>query len=141
MAFSREARLPFLDYDLVDYCLTLPDSLYINDGWQKIILREATEGIIPEEIRWRTDKVGYAAPLDIWMRRDLKDWTEERIYDSQLLNIPGYDRTAVETLWKDHLIEKANNSWALWRWVSLSEWLDLKNIGTWRSGMETHLSL
>ena len=140
MAFSREARLPFLDYDLVDYCLTLPDSLYINDGWQKIVLREATKGVIPEEIRWRTDKVGYAAPLDIWMRRDLKDWTEERIYDSQLLDIPDYDRTTIESLWKDHQNEKANNSWALWRWVSLSEWLDLKNIGTWRSGMETHLS-
>ena len=140
MAFSREARLPFLDYDLVDYCLTLPDSLYINDGWQKIVLREATKGVIPEEIRWRTDKVGYAAPLDIWMRRDLKGWTEERIYDSQLLDMPDYDRTTIESLWKDHQNEKANNSWALWRWVSLSEWLDLKNIGTWRSGMETHLS-
>jgi asparagine synthase (glutamine-hydrolysing) len=67
MAFSREARLPFLDYNLVDFCISLPDCYYIRNGWQKWILRESSRNIIPDKICWRADKVGYAAPLDHWL--------------------------------------------------------------------------
>ena len=48
MAFSREARLPYLDYDLVDFCLRLPDDLYVRNGWQKWVLREAAGNTIPK---------------------------------------------------------------------------------------------
>src|SRR5581483_11026530 len=41
MAFSRETRFPFLDHELVDWCVTLPDRAFIRDGWQKYILRQA----------------------------------------------------------------------------------------------------
>ena len=140
MAFSREARLPYLDHKLVDFCLTLPDSLYINNGWQKFILREASEEIIPEAIRWRADKVGYAAPLDIWIRSDLKEWVQERIYDESIRDVPSYDLKTIQTLWDDHQSNKGNNSWALWKWASLAEWFDLKDLGTWRMGMPTHLN-
>ena len=41
MAFSREGRLPYLDYDLVDFCISLPDHYFVRNGWQKWILRQA----------------------------------------------------------------------------------------------------
>jgi len=135
MAFSRESRLPYLDYDLVDFCIRLPDDYYVRNGWQKWILREAAGNTIPQNIRWRADKVGYAAPLDHWLRNELKDWGGERLMDGRLVDIPGYDRNVVESLWNDHQAGTANNSWAIWRWISLAEWLNIYHAGWWRAGV------
>ncbi|MEF8716484.1 MAG: asparagine synthase (glutamine-hydrolyzing) [Candidatus Accumulibacter necessarius] len=135
MAFSREARLPFLDYDLVDYCISLPDSLWIKDGWQKLIMRKAADGLIPVEIQWRADKVGYAAPLDIWLRGELKQWCLDRLFSGPILEVPGYQKNALRDLWDAHQSGSANNSWALWRWISLNEWFSLRASGAWRDGI------
>ena len=132
MAFSREVRLPFLDYDLVDFCLSLPDHLLIRDGWQKWILRKAAVRVVPESISWRADKVGYAAPLDLWLRGALKNWAQERLYSSTLTTVEGYDRPALQKLWREHEDGRANNSWAIWRWISLAEWFALLESGAWK---------
>lgn len=134
MAFSREGRLPYLDHDLVDFCIRLPDSYLIRGGWQKWILRQACGNSIPSEIRWRADKVGYAAPLDLWLRGELKEWARERLEDSTVRQLPGHDRVAIERFWHEHQSGQANHSWALWRWISLAEWLELSHAGWWRSG-------
>ena len=134
MAFSRESRLPYLDYDLVDFCIRLPDDFYVRNGWQKWILREAAGKMIPQSIRWRVDKVGYAAPLDKWLRNELKDWSYDRVMDSRLVGLPGYDRQAIIKLWEQHQKKVADNSWALWRWISMSEWLNIYHSGWWRAG-------
>ena len=134
MAFSRETRLPFLDYDLVDFCLRLPDEFLIRNGWQKWLLREAADGSIPASIRWRADKVGYAAPLDLWLRGELKEWARERVFDSALRTIEGYDAASTSRLWEEHQAGQADHSWALWRWISLVEWLSLLQSGWWRAG-------
>lgn len=133
MAFSREGRFPFLDYDLVDFCQRMPDDILLKDGWQKWPLRKSTSGIMPEQIRWRADKVGYAAPLDIWLRNGLKQWAQERAFSSRLNDVPGYDRAALEQLWNAHQTGLANNSWAIWQWISLSEWMDLLDRGVWKA--------
>lgn len=131
MAFSRETRFPFLDHELVDWCVTLPDRAFIHNGWQKYVLRKATAGILPFEIRWRADKVGYAAPLDLWLRGPLRDWARERLFSGAILEVPGYDRAALDNLWRQHQ-EGENNSWSLWRWISLNEWFGLIESGAWR---------
>ena len=131
MAFSREVRLPFLDYELVDFCLRLPDRFLIRDGWQKWILRKATARVVPESISWRVDKVGYAAPLDVWLRGPLKHWAQERLYSSRLTAVEGYDKVAVQKLWREHEDGRANNSWGIWRWISLAEWFALLESGAW----------
>jgi asparagine synthase (glutamine-hydrolysing) len=135
MAFSREARLPYLDYDLVDFCIKLPDDIYVRNGWQKWVLREAAGDTIPAKIRWRADKVGYAAPLDLWLRAELREWGLDRVMDSRLDAVPGYDRRTIVRLWQEHQAGTANHSWALWRWISLVEWLNIYHAGWWRSGV------
>ena len=133
MAFSRETRFPFLDHELVDWCITLPDRAFVQDGWQKHILRQAMGGILPEQIRWRADKVGYAAPLDLWLRDSLREWARERLFGGRIGEVEGYDRSRVEELWHRHLAGE-NHSWALWRWISLGEWFSLFDSGAWRRG-------
>jgi asparagine synthase (glutamine-hydrolysing) len=67
MAHSREVRLPFLYHELVDFLFTLPQGFKIKDGWTKWIMREAVTNILPNEICWRKDKIGYEAPQMSWM--------------------------------------------------------------------------
>jgi asparagine synthase (glutamine-hydrolysing) len=66
MAFAVEARLPFLDYRIVEFATTLPDEYKIHEGWQKYILRQAMPDL-PEKIRYRKDKKGFTTPHDEWM--------------------------------------------------------------------------
>ena len=89
--------------------------------------------ILPPEIRWRADKVGYAAPLDLWLRDSLRDWAHERLFKGAVLDLEGYDRPSLEDLWRRHQSGE-NNSWALWRWISLNEWFALLDSGLWQRG-------
>lgn len=131
MAFSRETRFPYLDYDLVDWCTRLPDAAMVARGWQKLILRRACTGLVPRQIQWRADKVGYAAPLDVWLRSELRDWARERIFGGHITELEAYDRPALERLWREHQAGVAEHSWALWLWISLNEWLDLSATSRW----------
>jgi asparagine synthase (glutamine-hydrolysing) len=74
MAFSIESRVPFLDYRLVEFLHSLPTKHIINRGFTKFILRESMKSILPEEIRLRKSKLGFATPEDIWMRTSLRSY-------------------------------------------------------------------
>jgi asparagine synthase (glutamine-hydrolysing) len=135
MAFSRETRLPFLDYDLVDFVAGLPERALVGDGWQKLILRRAGQGIVPPQVLWRADKMGYAAPLDRWMRGGLKAWAHDRLFKGPITHLVAYDGAQLERMWDEHQAGVTERSWALWRWISLNEWLSLFEDGTWSHGM------
>jgi asparagine synthase (glutamine-hydrolysing) len=68
MAHSREVRLPFLDHTLAEFVFSLPEEYKIHNGWTKYILRDSMKEILPPEIAWRVDKVGYEPPQAQWMK-------------------------------------------------------------------------
>jgi asparagine synthase (glutamine-hydrolysing) len=70
MAHSREVRLPFLNHDLVEFVFSLPAHFKIRQGWTKWILRSAMKNMLPEEIVWRRDKVGFEPPQKQWMQQE-----------------------------------------------------------------------
>jgi asparagine synthase (glutamine-hydrolysing) len=70
MAFSVEARTPFLDYRLVELLFSFGSSAKFQNGWSKWILREAMTDL-PESIRWRRDKLGFVTPEAEWLQRVL----------------------------------------------------------------------
>ena len=77
MMFSIESRTPFLDYRLVEYLLRAEDSAKIKDGYTKSLLRRSMKGLLPEKIRLRRDKVGFATPEDVWFaEKAFKDLIE-----------------------------------------------------------------
>ncbi|MFO1149354.1 MAG: asparagine synthase (glutamine-hydrolyzing) [Alsobacter sp.] len=136
MAFGIEARFPFLDYDLVDWCSHLPDEVLIHDGWQKWIMRESMNGVIPRNVQWRGDKVGFAAPQDRWLRGPLRDWAHDLLFSGPIASLQSYDRAALEVAWQEHLSGR-DTSWQLWRWISASEWLRLSSSGAWKQGVNS----
>jgi len=68
MAHSVEARLPFLDYRVVEFILGLPDGWKLKGGNTKRVLREATHGLLPETIHTRRDKMGFVTAEEAWLR-------------------------------------------------------------------------
>jgi len=69
MRFGIETRLPFLDYRFVEFALSLPTRVKLNEGWTKWPLRAAVQDILPAGICWRKDKIGFAAPDQLWLTR------------------------------------------------------------------------
>ena len=80
MAHSREVRLPFLNHDLVQFVFSVPSAMKIYQGFTKQILRLSMSDLLPKEIVWRKDKVGFEPPQKQWM----KDKNiEELIFESR----------------------------------------------------------
>lgn len=67
MAHSREIRLPFLSHILAEFMMSLPAQFKINSGWTKYVIRQAMNGIVPNSVLSRTDKIGFSVPQSRWM--------------------------------------------------------------------------
>jgi asparagine synthase (glutamine-hydrolysing) len=70
MAHSIEARVPFLDYRLVEYCLSINDEEKVGGGISKAILRRAMRGVVPDVVLDRRDKMGFVTAESLWAIRD-----------------------------------------------------------------------
>lgn len=69
MQYSIESRTPFADdIPLIEAVFSLPASYKIRSGWSKTLLRDAMKGIIPDAIRQRSDKLGFATPQNDWLK-------------------------------------------------------------------------
>lgn len=90
MAHGVEVRMPFMDWRLVTYVFSLPPESKIGQGYTKLVLREAMRGLLPEPVRTRRDKIGFAPPLADWFRSDLRRW---------LLDVVGHDEIEASDLW------------------------------------------
>lgn len=73
MAFSRESRLPFLDYRLVEFIVTLPVREKFRNTVTKWILRQSMQNINLDSILNRKDKIGFATPEQNWWRKLQKE--------------------------------------------------------------------
>lgn len=68
MAHGIQARLPFLNHELVEFIFSLPSPYKMHEGWTKFLLRKAMDKKLPDEIVWRKDKVGFDTPQINWMQ-------------------------------------------------------------------------
>ncbi|MFZ4399204.1 MAG: asparagine synthase (glutamine-hydrolyzing) [Bacteroidales bacterium] len=70
MCFSVESRTPFSDdIPLISYTFGISSTYKISEGWSKNLLRKAMEGILPEDIKNRTDKMGFSTPQQLWLKQ------------------------------------------------------------------------
>jgi asparagine synthase (glutamine-hydrolysing) len=99
MAFSREVRLPFLSHELTEFIFSLPIKYILREGWTKYILREAVKDVIPEEIAWRKDKIGYEPPQENWLLQ-LKPIIDEYKSKTNYLDLTGGRKVKEIVDWK-----------------------------------------
>jgi len=67
MAFSLEARVPYLDYRLIEYLLSIPGNFKIRNGETKCLQKHSLGQYTAREILERTDKIGFGTPGEEWM--------------------------------------------------------------------------
>jgi asparagine synthase (glutamine-hydrolysing) len=93
MAFSLEARVPLLDHRVVELGISLPDHLKVQRGWSKYAMRQAAGPELPDLIRNRTTKLGFAAPDRAWLGRELRPritaMLEEPMRAERFVNVPA----------------------------------------------------
>jgi asparagine synthase (glutamine-hydrolysing) len=110
MCHSIEARLPFLDYRLVETAFSMNDYFKIRHGWAKHILRIAMDGLVPKNILWRKDKLGFEAPKAAWInaaRMGMESAIRKSaIVDSLCKGKPDFRRIDDATFWKLYSIAK-----------------------------------
>ena len=123
MFFSIEARVPFLDYRLVEKTLSLNSDQFIKKGMTKHILREAVKGIVPESIRNRKDKTGFVTPESDWFREDpFKSLVMEVLQSESFRNRKIVDPAKALRLYRAHLRGSKNISKEIWKWIHLEMW-------------------
>lgn len=86
MAHSVESRLPFLDYRLVEFLFSLNHSYKISKGWTKYISRLAMSGLLPNQVVWRKEKIGWPSPEEYWFGKIFKDDAQNFLIKSHLLS-------------------------------------------------------
>jgi asparagine synthase (glutamine-hydrolysing) len=91
MAHGVEIRAPFLDYRLVNYAFSLPSSTKMGNGFTKRILRDAMNGFMPESIRIRKSKIGFASPMQAWIEKPLKSLILDVVHSQSFIESPIWD--------------------------------------------------
>ncbi len=123
MHHSIEARLPFLDYRVVEPCLTLPSKEIIYRGETKHALRKEMSGILPEKIRKRRDKIGFDTPEDDWFREGIfTNYIRAMLNSDGFRNLKYIDTKKAGLLFKLHTEKKINISKDIWKWINLDIW-------------------
>jgi len=123
MASSVEARVPFLDRELVEFALALPMNMKVRNGVGKWLLKRTVDGLLPSEIVHRP-KQGFGAPVAEWVRGDLGLRAQREIRNSSLAERGLLDYKRIDELWEAHRRGDANWSFQLWNLYNVSAWHD-----------------
>jgi asparagine synthase (glutamine-hydrolysing) len=124
MATSVEARVPFLDHELVEFAMALPPEMKVRDGVGKYLLKRAVAGsVIPHEIAYRK-KQGFGAPVSEWFRGELGRRAQKQTRESSLAERGLLDYDRVDELWEAHRSGRAEWSFQLWNLYNVSAWHD-----------------
>jgi asparagine synthase (glutamine-hydrolysing) len=121
MAFGLEARVPFLDHDMLDFSSKLPFSFKLHHGSTKYLLRETLARKLPGKLA-RRPKQGFSIPLREWLRTDLKYLLDEYLGEHRLKREGLLNARAVGDLVKQHVAARANHSHLLWSLVNFQMW-------------------
>jgi asparagine synthase (glutamine-hydrolysing) len=122
MAFGIEARVPFLDEPLVEMAFALPATQLVRDGESKWLMRRALRGLLPEVVRVRQDKLGFATPGDTWLRDELAPLADELLASASLRGRGYVDPGAAGALWARHRAGTVDAHHTLWRCIHLELW-------------------
>ena len=126
MANSLETRVPFLDYRVIEYAMALPIEYKINQGIDKWILRKVLYKYVPQKLIDRP-KMGFAVPLDVWLKGPLREWGESMINKNRIEEYGFFDANFVHKKWNEMQTSKRNWQNQLWDVLIFQSWLEEKN--------------
>jgi len=128
MAHSVEARMPFLDHRLVEFCISLPDHLKINGGIRKYIQREALADLLPEKIYQRYDKLSFICPESLWMHQYSSFFQAE--IAKAVRQHPAIFNAHLRSGFEQYLSGQLPDDAPFWRAIIFSRWMEIMKIGS-----------
>lgn len=120
MSVALEVRVPFLDHRLYELAWRLPLALRVDGRRGKTALRAILARRLPPALFDRP-KVGFAIPLDDWLRGALRDWAESLLERDGLEDL-GLDADPILHTWQEHLSGRFNHQTRLWPVLVLKAW-------------------
>lgn len=88
MANGLEVRVPFLDYEVVNYLFSLPSHFKIDKNLRKKVLQDAFRDTLPPEL-YNRPKKGFEVPLLKWFRKEMKSLITEDLLSEKRINEQG----------------------------------------------------
>jgi asparagine synthase (glutamine-hydrolysing) len=121
MATSLEARVPLLDYRMVEFAFSLPHHYKLNGSTTKWFFKKAMEGILPDEIIHR-QKEGFSIPIKNWLKNELKDLMLEYLSEKRVKEAGFFNHACIREMVNQHLDNKQNHAHRLWALVLFHLW-------------------
>jgi len=128
-AWGIEARFPLHDYRLIEFSGTIPADLKIKGGQVKFIQKKAMEGVLPDEIVFRKDKMGHNVPMKNWMRNTtlFRDLIHDVLSEDAIRKRNFFDSQTVASMMDLHLSKRKDFSHRLYALLVLELWMQ-KNL-------------
>ena len=127
-AFSVEPRYPFCDKRLVEYCVALPADQKLRRGWTRFILRDALAGVLPEKVRWRSDKGDLSANFRRALATDRQRLATE-LFDTGSALDHHVELSTLRRAFDDgSWIRSDDLAVTMWKFATISTWLRRSNI-------------
>lgn len=126
MMSSLEARVPLLDYRIVEYAWQLPFELKVSNGNEKHLLKELLYRNIPKRLIDRPKK-GFGVPLGSWLRGPLKEWSQDLISENELSKHGLLNNNIVTETLKKHLNKEVDAQHYLWDILMFQSWYNKWN--------------
>jgi asparagine synthase (glutamine-hydrolysing) len=123
MSTSLEARVPFLDHQLVELTMDIPMKWKVKKRIPKYLLKKAVTGLIPDEIIHRR-KMGFGAPMSQWMRGGFGGFVKSSLLQSKLLERGFLNKDYIKALFAENETGRRDNSLYLWTLFNLTAWYD-----------------
>ena len=125
MAHALEVRVPFLDYQLVEYVLGIPDKLKYPSSPKRLLV-DSLKDLLPAQIVNRP-KMGFTLPWKAWLKNELYSYCEERLL--RLGERPDFNGLIIKNLWYSFIQQDPLVSWShIWYLVVLENWLEENGI-------------
>ena len=121
MRSSLEGREPLLDQHIIEFAAQLPNDFKIRNGKKKFILKEIVHDFVPKE-KMERPKMGFAAPVEHWLRNNLKQKLDYYFSDAFLNAQNIFNNDAVKKLYVDFESRKANTTGKLWYFLMFQMW-------------------
>jgi asparagine synthase (glutamine-hydrolysing) len=120
MMASLEARVPFLDVEVVELAARIPPQWHRRDGVSKWLLRRAFDDLLPPEVL-RRPKHAFDVPIAAWLRGPLRPYLEEALADGSPL-WQALRPEPVQAMARSHLEGKRDFGRELWALLHLVMW-------------------
>jgi asparagine synthase (glutamine-hydrolysing) len=121
MAVSLEARVPLLDHRVVAFSWSLRSAWKARPGQGKYLLRRVLDRYVPRQLVERP-KMGFAVPIDSWLRGPLKDWAEGLLDPARLKREGVLAAEPIREKWREHQDGTRNWQYLLWDVLMFQAW-------------------